>query len=73
MGKRRAFANDELRRLIKALKKYEGVTVRPNTAHYVVSCPKGVVIISSKYKYMKPRYKDLAEAGVDIDRLKEMM
>ena len=67
------FANDELRRLIKALRRYEGIEVRSNGAHFIVKCPIKTVIISEKYQHMKPRYKDLSDAGVDIERLKSMM
>lgn len=67
------FANNELRRLIGALERYEGCEVRRNTSHFVVKCPLRTVIISTKYGYMKPRYKDLSEAGVDIAKLRKMM
>jgi len=65
-------ANNELRRLLKAIRKY-GLETRFNGAHYIVSAPLKTVIISQKYGYIKPRLKDLAEAGVDVERLQLLM
>lgn len=66
------FGSQEVRRLIKALERY-GCPMRNNGAHYIVTCPTDKVIISTKYTHMDKRWKDLAKAGVDVKRLKELM
>ena len=66
------FGSTEVKKFIKALEKY-GLPMRCNGAHYIVTCPKNKVIISTKYTHMDKRWKDLEKAGVDVVRLRELM
>lgn len=61
----------ETRKLISALQKY-GCKIRFNGAHYIVKCPLGSSVMSTKNDHVEKQWAELERLGIDIERLRSL-
>jgi predicted RNA binding protein YcfA (HicA-like mRNA interferase family) len=62
--------NTNARRLVRALERY-GCSMRTNGAHWIIKCPNGSLIMSTKNDHVEKQWNDLERLGIDINLLKE--